>query len=96
LKARFEKHAKRHQGLEWATVQARLQGNTGKLWSLNEMEITGGEPMWWVTIKRPANSFFMIVQRKVLKVSEVFVTTGKHWNQLDQGRIAEEGTRAIV
>jgi Protein of unknown function (DUF4256) len=44
LKARFEKHAKRHQGLEWARVQAKLEGNTGKLWSLNEMEMTGGEP----------------------------------------------------
>ena len=44
LKARFEKHAKRHQGLEWAKVQAKLEGNTGKLWSLNEMELTGGEP----------------------------------------------------
>jgi Protein of unknown function (DUF4256) len=34
----------RHQGLEWAKVQARLEGNTEKLWSLNEMERTGGEP----------------------------------------------------
>jgi hypothetical protein len=39
LKARFEKHAKRHQGLEWARVQAKLEGNPGKIWSLNEMEI---------------------------------------------------------
>jgi len=44
LKARFEKHKNRHKGLEWAKVQARLETNSGKLWSLNEMEITGGEP----------------------------------------------------
>ena len=34
----------RHEGLEWATVQAKLEANTEKLWSLNEMEGTGGEP----------------------------------------------------
>ena len=44
LKARFEKNMNRHKGLEWAKVQAKLEGNTEKLWSLNEMESTGGEP----------------------------------------------------
>jgi len=44
LKARFEKRANRHKGLEWAKVQARLEANADKLWSLNEMERTGGEP----------------------------------------------------
>jgi Protein of unknown function (DUF4256) len=44
LKARFEKHRNRHKGLEWAQVQARLESNTEKLWSLHEMERTGGEP----------------------------------------------------
>ena len=44
LKARFEKNLNRHEGLEWATVQARLEANAEKLWSLNEMERTGGEP----------------------------------------------------
>ncbi len=44
LKARFEKNMNRHKGLEWAKVQAKLQANTEKLWSLNEMERTGGEP----------------------------------------------------
>jgi hypothetical protein len=44
LKARFEKNMNRHKGLEWAKIQARLEGNTEKLWSLNEMERTGGEP----------------------------------------------------
>ena len=44
LKARFEKNMSRHKGLEWAKVQAKLEANTEKLWSLNEMERTGGEP----------------------------------------------------
>jgi hypothetical protein len=44
LKARFEKNMNRHNGLEWAKVQAKLEDNTEKLWSLNEMERSGGEP----------------------------------------------------
>src|SRR4026208_2447668 len=44
LKTRFEKNMNRHKGLEWPKVQAKLQANTEKLWSLNEMERTGGEP----------------------------------------------------
>jgi hypothetical protein len=44
LKARFERNMNRHKGLEWAKVQAKLQANAEKLWSLNEMERTGGEP----------------------------------------------------
>src|SRR6476659_7508117 len=44
LTTRFEKNINRHKGLEWAKVQAKLEANTQKLWSLNEMERTGGEP----------------------------------------------------
>lgn len=44
LKVRFEKNMNRHKDLEWADVEAKLKGNTEKLWSLNEMERTGGEP----------------------------------------------------
>jgi Protein of unknown function (DUF4256) len=44
LKTRFEKNMNRHHGIEWAQVQARLKANIEKLWSLNEMERTGGEP----------------------------------------------------
>ena len=44
LKARFEKNMNRHKGLEWANVQAKLEADTRKLWSLNEMERTDGEP----------------------------------------------------
>src|SRR5271165_2385647 len=44
LKARFEKNVNRHKGLAWAQVQAKLESNAEKLWSLSEMERTGGEP----------------------------------------------------
>ena len=44
LQVRFEKNVNRHKGLEWAKVKAKLEANTEKLWSLNEMEKTGGEP----------------------------------------------------
>ena len=44
LKARFEKNMNRHKGLEWDKVQAKMESNPDKLWSLHEMERTGGEP----------------------------------------------------
>lgn len=44
LKARFEKNMTRHKGLEWPKIQAKLEANPEKLWSLDEMERTGGEP----------------------------------------------------
>jgi hypothetical protein len=44
LQGRFEKNVNRHKGLEWAKVQIKLEANSEKLWSLNEMERTGGEP----------------------------------------------------
>ena len=44
LKTRFEKNMKRHEDLEWSKVETKLQANPEKLWSLNEMENTGGEP----------------------------------------------------
>lgn len=44
LKTRFEKNKNRHNDLEWTKIQAKLEANTSKLWSLNEMERTGGEP----------------------------------------------------
>ena len=44
LKTRFDENPRRHQGLEWAQVKARLEAGAGKLWSLAEMEKTGGEP----------------------------------------------------
>jgi hypothetical protein len=44
LKERFEKNMKRHKGIEWAKVQSNLEGDAEGMWSLNEMEMTGGEP----------------------------------------------------
>jgi hypothetical protein len=44
LKTRFEKNMNRHKGVEWAKVQAKLEASPDKLWSLDEMEVTGGEP----------------------------------------------------
>ena len=44
LEARFVKNMNRHEGIEWANVQARLEASVEKLWSLNEMERTGGQP----------------------------------------------------
>lgn len=44
LRLRFEKNMNRHKGMEWATVEAKLKASPDKLWSLNEMERTGGEP----------------------------------------------------
>jgi len=44
LKARFEKNMNRHKCLEWGKVRVKLEGNSEKMWSLNEMERTGGEP----------------------------------------------------
>src|SRR5690606_17491809 len=44
LKARFDKHTRRHPGITWDEVRERVEANPGKLWSLHEMERTGGEP----------------------------------------------------
>jgi hypothetical protein len=44
LKARFEKHMKRHEGVGWDRVLAKLEANSEKIWAINEMEKTGGEP----------------------------------------------------
>src|SRR5437870_13392641 len=58
LKARFEKNMNRHKGLEWAKVQAKLEAHTEKLWSLNEMERTGGEPDAVGHDKKPGEYIF--------------------------------------
>src|SRR5579864_2730756 len=81
LKARFEKNMNRHPGLEWAKVQARLEANPGTLWSLNEMERTGGEPDAVGHDKKTGEYIFMIVPPKVRKAAEVFATTVQHWTR---------------
>ena len=81
LKARFEKNMKRHDGLAWAEVQARLEANAQKLRHLVKWKELGVNRTLSVTTKRRANTFFTIVQRKVLKAAEVFVTTVRPWSQ---------------
>src|ERR1044072_526416 len=77
LKARFEKNMKRHKGVEWAKVQAKLEAGAKKLWSLNEMERTGGEPDVVGYEKKTAHTFFLIAQPRLRKAAEVFVTIPK-------------------
>ena len=81
LKVRFEKNGKRHEGLEWAKVQAKFEANNEKLWSLNEMAELGVNQMLLAMMKRRANTFFVIVLRKVQRVAEVFVTIVRLWRQ---------------
>jgi len=81
LKARFQKKMDRHKGLEWSKIQSKLEANSDKLWSLNEMEKTGGEPDVISYEKKQRSTFLSIVQQKVPKVSEVFATIMKHRNQ---------------
>lgn len=68
LKERFEKNTNRHANLEWDLVRTKLEANPEKLWSLHEMERTGGEP-----------DVVLPIRPKVLKAAEAFVTTKKHW-----------------
>jgi hypothetical protein len=79
LKSRFEKNMNRHKGLQWDKVQTKLEATPEKLWSLDDMETTGGEPDVLVMIKRQENIFFMIVQQKA-PTEEVFATDREAWN----------------
>lgn len=80
LKARFEKTCTAIKVLNGLKLRRNWM-LVLKMWSLNEMERTGGEPDIVGYDKRRLNIFLMIVQRKVLKVAEVFVTTLKDWSQ---------------
>src|ERR1700730_9433306 len=81
LKARFEKNTNHHKDIKWSKVQAKLEGKTEKLWSLNEMERTGGEPDVVGHDKKTGEYIFMIVRRKALKAAEAFATTVKRWSR---------------
>src|ERR1700719_1322489 len=72
LKVRFEKNMNRHQGLEWAKVQAKLEAKAEKLWSLNEMERTGGEPDVVGHDKKTGEYIFYDCSPESLKAAEVF------------------------
>jgi hypothetical protein len=81
LKARFEKNMNRHKALEWAKIRAKLEANTEKLWSLSEMERTGGEPDVVGHDKKTGEYIFYDCYPKLLKAAEVFATTVKRWTQ---------------
>ena len=81
LKARFEKNMNRHKGLEWAKVKAKLEANTENYGHSMKWKELAVNRMLLVMIIRLAITFFMTVQRKVLKAAEVFVTTVKRWSQ---------------
>ena len=80
LKARFEKNMNRHEGLEWSKVQAKLEANAEKLWSLNEMERTGGEPDVVSHDKKTGEYIFFDCSAESPKGRTVFATTVKRWN----------------
>ena len=81
MKARFEKNMNRHQSLEWAKVQARLEANAEKLWSLNEMERTGGEPDVVGHDKKTGEYVFFDCSAETPKTAPASVTTVKGWNR---------------
>ena len=75
LKPRFEKNASRHKGIEWAKVQAKLEANADKLWSLNQMEATGGEPDVVGHDKKTGAYIFSIARPKPRPAAAAFATT---------------------
>jgi hypothetical protein len=79
LKARFEKQMNRHKGLEWAKVQARLEANAEKLWSLHEMERTGGEPDVVGHDKKTGEYVFYDCSAESPKGRTSFAMTVKRW-----------------
>jgi hypothetical protein len=81
LKARFEKNMNRHTGLEWANVQAKLETQPEKLWSLDEMEITGGEPDVVARDENTGEYFFYDCSVESPKDAEAFVMTTPRWNR---------------
>src|SRR5918999_4631000 len=81
LKARFEKNMNHHHGLQWTAVQARLEANPERLWSLHEMERTGGEPDVVGHDKTTGEYVFYDCSAESPKAAAVCVTTGKRWRQ---------------
>ncbi len=82
LKERFEKNINRHKDIEWTEVLVKLNSAAAeKLWSLFQMENSGGEPDVVDFDGKTGEYFFSTVQRKVPKAAEACVTIVKHWNQ---------------
>ena len=78
LKGRFEKNQNPHKDLQWEKIQARLESEPDKLWSLNEMEQTGGEPDVVSHDPKTGEYIFMTALLKAQKGAEAFVTTARH------------------
>ena len=81
LKARFEKNMNRHTGIEWAKVQAKLKANPEKLWSLNEMERTGGEPDVVGHDEKTGETIFYDCSAESPKGRRNVCYDVKHWSQ---------------
>ena len=81
LKARFEKNMNRHQGLEWAKDKQSWKLVLKKCGHSMKWKQVAVNRMLLVMIRRRANTFLLIVQRKVLKAAEVLVTTVKRWSR---------------
>src|SRR5208337_4714870 len=81
LKVRFEKNMNRHKGLAWTQVQAKLEANAEKLWSLGEMERTGGEPDVVGHNKETGEYIFHDCSAESPKGRRSVCTTVKRWSQ---------------
>jgi hypothetical protein len=81
LKNRFEKNMDRHKDLEWAEIQARLEGDPQKLRSLREMESTGVNRMLLARTETQGNLFSVIVLPRARMAEEASVTTTRHLSQ---------------
>ena len=81
LKARFEQNMNLHRGLEWAKVQTKLEANAEKLWSLNEMERTGGEPDVVGQDKKTGEYIFYDCSAESPKGRRSIATTARRWIQ---------------
>lgn len=77
LQNRFEKNIDRHKGINWADVQAKLETKPSKLWSLHEMELTGGEPDVVGMDETSHEYIFFDCSPESLKIEEAFVMTGR-------------------
>ena len=77
LRERFEKNMHRHGGVEWSKIQARLENDPTKLWSLNEMERTGGEPDVVSHDPKTSEYIFYDCSSEVRKAAEAFVTIAR-------------------
>jgi len=80
VKSRFEKNRIRHQGIDWERIKNRLLARPEKIWSLNQMELTGGEPDVVGQDAQTGEYIFFDCSQESPKGEGVFVMTQKHWH----------------